>query len=121
LAARFADEWNGVFLTPQRFATLSSQLDELVRKNERRPMDVRRSLMTGLTFGENETQLRSKLDGRDAQELRDRGMVVGTPVEVVDQLGQLAEAGAERVLLQWLDLDDLDGLEALAQTVLHDY
>jgi F420-dependent oxidoreductase-like protein len=118
LAARFADEWNGVFLTPQRFAELSSRLDELLRENGRRPRNVRRSLMTGLIFGANETQLRSKLDGRNAQDLRDRGMVVGSPAEVVDQLGQLAEVGVERILLQWLALDDLDGLETLAQAVL---
>jgi hypothetical protein len=26
--------------------------------------------------------------------------------------------GVQRVMLQWLDLDDLDGLEAMAHTVL---
>jgi alkanesulfonate monooxygenase SsuD/methylene tetrahydromethanopterin reductase-like flavin-dependent oxidoreductase (luciferase family) len=56
--------------------------------------------------------------GRTAAELRERGLVTGTPVEVVDQLGALAEAGVERVMLQWLDLDDLDGLGALAAGVL---
>jgi hypothetical protein len=30
----------------------------------------------------------------------------------------LAEAGVQRIMLQWLDLDDLDGLEALAKAVL---
>ena len=34
------------------------------------------------------------------------------------QLGRLAEAGVQRIMLQWLDLDDLDGLEALARGVL---
>jgi len=33
-------------------------------------------------------------------------------------LGRLAEAGVQRIMLQWLDLDDLDGLEALARGVL---
>jgi hypothetical protein len=37
----------------------------------------------------------------------------------VDQLGRLAEAGVQRVMLQWLNLDDLDGLEAMATGVLH--
>jgi hypothetical protein len=37
---------------------------------------------------------------------------------VVDQLGEFAGAGAQRVMLQWLDLDDLDGLERLAHSVL---
>jgi hypothetical protein len=30
----------------------------------------------------------------------------------------LAEQGVQRVMLQWLDLDDLDRLEAMAKTVL---
>ena len=45
-------------------------------------------------------------------------VLVGTGAAVVDQLGALYEAGVQRVMLQWLDLDDLDGLEALAQAVL---
>jgi hypothetical protein len=30
----------------------------------------------------------------------------------------MEQAGLQRVLLQWLDLDDLAGLEALAKAVL---
>ncbi|RME08409.1 MAG: LLM class F420-dependent oxidoreductase, partial [Anaerolineae bacterium] len=52
------------------------------------------------------------------KELHARGLVVGTANEIVDQLGELAEAGLQRVMLQWLNLDDLDGLEALAHGVL---
>jgi hypothetical protein len=33
-------------------------------------------------------------------------------------LEQYAAAGVQRIMLQWLELDDLDGLEALAQAVL---
>ncbi|MHB8934335.1 MAG: hypothetical protein ACYC6H_12800, partial [Bellilinea sp.] len=51
-------------------------------------------------------------------ELKQRGLIVGTPVEVIAQLQALAEAGVEGVMLQWLDLDDLAGLEELAKTVL---
>jgi alkanesulfonate monooxygenase SsuD/methylene tetrahydromethanopterin reductase-like flavin-dependent oxidoreductase (luciferase family) len=55
---------------------------------------------------------------RTAEDLRARGLIVGTAAAVVDQLGRLAEAGVQRVMLQWLDLDDVDGLAALAQAVL---
>jgi F420-dependent oxidoreductase-like protein len=116
--ARFAEEWNGVFLLPDAFAERSALLDELMSKQGRHPEWVRRSLMTGLFFGRDDETLRRKLDGRNPDDMRERGMVVGTPSEVVDQLGRLAEAGVQRVMLQWLDLDDMDGLEALAQAVL---
>jgi F420-dependent oxidoreductase-like protein len=118
LAARYADEWNGVFLTPARFAQHNTYLDELLQKQGRRAGDVRRTLMTNLIFGRNEAELKNKLAGRDAAELREQGRVAGTPSEVVDQLKALAEQGVQRVMLQWLDLDDLDRLEAMAKTVL---
>lgn len=118
LVACYADEWNGVYIPAARFAELSARLDELLAERGRQPSDVRRSLMTGLVFGRDEAELNSKLKGREAAELRERGLVAGTPSELVDQLGRLAEVGVQRVMLQWLDLDDLDGLEALAKGVL---
>jgi len=33
-------------------------------------------------------------------------------------MGALQEAGVQRLMLQWLDLDDLIGLEALAKGLL---
>lgn len=120
LVARYANEWNGVFLTPDRYAQLSKRLDELLVAQGRKPSDIRRSLMTGLIFGRTDAELQAKLQpsGRSDEELRSRGMVVGTPNAVVEQLGKIAEAGAQRVMLQWMDLDDLDGLVALAKAVL---
>jgi hypothetical protein len=45
-------------------------------------------------------------------------VVIGVPGAVTDQLGRLADSGVERVMLQWLELDDIDGLEALARAAL---
>jgi alkanesulfonate monooxygenase len=45
-------------------------------------------------------------------------MAVGTASQIVDQLGQFAEAGAQRVMLQWLAQDDTDRLEHMAANVL---
>ncbi|MCA9955766.1 MAG: hypothetical protein KC434_13650, partial [Anaerolineales bacterium] len=52
-----------------------------------------------------------------AAELRQRGIAVGTANEVVDQLGAFAEAGVQRIMLQWMDLDDMAGLEALGTVI----
>lgn len=118
LAARYANEWNGVYLTPTRFTELNAHLDRLLIEQGRRVADVRRSLMVNIVFGRDRVTLQNKLQGRSATQLRRESKIVGTPTEVVDQLAALDEAGVERVMLQWLDLDDLAGLEALAQTVL---
>jgi alkanesulfonate monooxygenase SsuD/methylene tetrahydromethanopterin reductase-like flavin-dependent oxidoreductase (luciferase family) len=79
--------------------------------------------MTGLIFGRTQAELEQKLAGWATVEqtrgaLRARGMVVGVGEEVAEQLAKLAEAGLQRVMLQWLDLDDIAGLEALARVVL---
>jgi F420-dependent oxidoreductase-like protein len=115
LVARYADEWNAVFIPAARWVELNARLDELLRAHGREPRAVRRSLMTGLVLGLDETEVQRKLDGRNVSELIERGLIVGTPAEVKRQLEHLAEAGLQRVMLQWLDLDDLAGLEALAR------
>jgi len=119
LVARYANEWNAMFLPPERFAALNARLNELLHAAGRDPASVRRSMMTGLVFGRDATELARKLEGRPpVEELRARGVIVGTPTEVRDQLAALDDAGVQRVMLQWLDLDDLDGLAALADAVL---
>ena len=77
-------------------------------------------MMTGCIFGHNEASFREKIEarGKTKEELRQRGIVLGTANEVKEQLYQLEDAGLQRVMLQWLDLDDLAGLEALAKAVL---
>ncbi len=120
LVVRFADEWNANFITANQFAKLNTALNELLSAAGRPASAVRRSLMTGCYFGRDDSAVSRKIASRNrtAAELRERGLIVGTAGALVEQLGQLANAGVQRVLLQWLDLDDLDGLEAMAETVL---
>lgn len=121
LAARYADEWNAVFTTADEVHRLNGILDGLLRKQGRNPADVRRSLMTGCVFGKSDAEVKEgcKLYGDTTlEELRKEGNIVGKGEQVSEQLAQLAETGIDRVMLQWLDLDDLDGLEALAKAVL---
>ena len=55
--------------------------------------------------------------GRDVADLRENGLA-GTPQEVVDRLGEYAEAGSSRAYLQMLDLADLDHLDLVASEVM---
>jgi len=120
LVPRFADEWNAVYLPASEFTQLNDHLDDLLRGQGRIPRSVRRSMMTGLRFGRTKQDLDKQLSARSqtAEELRKRGVVVGVGDEVREQLAELEKAGLQRVMLQWLDLDDLDGLSALAKVVL---
>jgi F420-dependent oxidoreductase-like protein len=123
LAARYADEWNGVFISPARFAERNQLLDEMLVKEGRQPHDLRRSIMIGTVFGRHEDGVKErnpswfKRDYSD-EELREMGFLVGTSSEFKRQIEEYEEAGAQRVMLQWLDLDDIEGLRQLAAGVL---
>ena len=121
LAARYAREWNAVFTTADEIRRLNGVLDKLLESSGRRPGDVRRSLMTGCVFDKRGDKVEkvSQVYGEvTPQELLESGFIIGTGSQVAEQLAQLAETKIDRVMLQWLDLDDLDGLQALAKAVL---
>lgn len=119
-AARYADEWNCVMLLPSDFTEKNQELNDLLNAAGRKPESVRRSMMTGCVFGKDDNALKEKLSARKrtVEELQARGAVAGSPFQVQEQLKTLEEAGVQRIMLQWLDLDDLLGLEALAKAVI---
>jgi alkanesulfonate monooxygenase SsuD/methylene tetrahydromethanopterin reductase-like flavin-dependent oxidoreductase (luciferase family) len=132
LTARYADIWNAVMVPPERFRELNDMLDQLLRSEGRQPESLQRTIMTTLVFGKDDAALDAKLAQRSGgtpadagssreeqlQALQQRGAVAGTPGMVIEQLHAFEAAGAEEIMLQWLDMDDLDGLRVLAETVL---
>jgi F420-dependent oxidoreductase-like protein len=118
--ARYADEWNAVFIPPTQFSALNERLDGLIMAAGRNPHDVRRSLMTGLLFGRDHDDLNAKLAARNVtiDDLRARGMLVGTPETIKTELSAFAAVGVQRLMIQWMELDNLDGLELLARSCL---
>jgi F420-dependent oxidoreductase-like protein len=117
LAARYADEWNAVFLKAEAFEDRNARLDGLVREAGRAPDQVRRTLMTRVIFGRTEADVDRKLDEAPRDHLP-AAVLAGTTGEIVERLARLSEAGVQRVMLQWLEVDDIDALEAMAHTVL---
>lgn len=123
LAARYADEWNGLFMGAEAFAERSALLDAMLNRQGRAPDSVKRSLMTGCFFGRSDEEVEKKVAGRGRtiEESRALGLVIGTAEGFIAQLKELEKAGAYRVMLQWLDLDDLERLEEMAQAVLPEF
>jgi F420-dependent oxidoreductase-like protein len=117
---RYAHEWNCVMLLPDVFAQKNSRLTQMLSAAGRKPESVRRSMMTGCVFGKDDAALNDKLSARKRTlaELHARGIVAGSVSQVKEQLAALEAVGLQRIMLQWLDLDDLAGLEALAKAVL---
>ena len=122
LAAEYADEWNSVFTTVDQFADLCDHMDDLLRKEGRNPDEFTKSVMTRVVFGRDETEVEQlvedETDAKDIDDLRQSPVIVGTEAEVADHLNRLKEAGADRIMLQWLELDDMDRLEAMADAIL---
>lgn len=117
---RYADEWNCVTLTPQEFADMNMKLNEMLHVAGRKPESVRRSMMTGCVFGKDDATLKEKVAarGKSLEQLQQNGLVAGNLNAVKVQLRELEQVGVQRIMLQWLDLDDLESLEALAKGVL---
>jgi F420-dependent oxidoreductase-like protein len=117
---RYASEWNCVSLLPQDFSRLNQRLSAMLLEAGRAPESVRRSMMTGCVFGKDDPALNHKLRmyGQTPEQLRGRGIVAGSFSDIKDQLQALEQAGLQRIMLQWLDLDDLESLETLAKGIL---
>ena len=118
LAARHAAEFNVPFETVAENARLFDGVRAACEEAGRDPSSMVYSSALVLCVGKDEAELvrRAAAIGRDVAELRENG-VAGTPAEAVDILGRYAEAGAQRVYLQVLDLADLDHLDLVANEV----
>lgn len=130
LVARYADIWNAVFVRPEEFQARNESLDGMLRDAGRAPEAVRRTLMTALFFGKDGAALKvwidrlrernAELAGKDddavvAYARANAPFIIGQPEQVRQQLAAYAAAGVSEILLQWLDLDDIDGLRAFAE------
>jgi alkanesulfonate monooxygenase SsuD/methylene tetrahydromethanopterin reductase-like flavin-dependent oxidoreductase (luciferase family) len=60
---------------------------------------------------------RDMTPGEAEQTFIERGILVGTPDRISEQVAALEEAGVERIYVQWLDLDDLDGMKETVTAV----
>jgi alkanesulfonate monooxygenase len=118
LAARFASEFNLPFAPKDVWVRQRGRVQDACREIDRDPGDLTYSVALVVCVGEDEAEIarRAAAIGREVDELRQNG-VCGTPAEAVARLEEWGEAGAERVYLQVLDLDDLDHIELLGREV----
>jgi F420-dependent oxidoreductase-like protein len=118
LAARFADEYNLPFGTPQDATEQYRRVRAACADIGRDPEDLRLSAVLPACVGPDDLTVgrRAGATGFPPDVLRHIG-AAGTPAEVVDALGRWKEAGAQRVYLQILDMTDFDHVEYIASQV----
>jgi F420-dependent oxidoreductase-like protein len=118
LAARFATEFNVPFGSAEDSRQLFARVREACEEAGRDPASLVYSSAVTVCVGRDDAEVarRAEAIGRGAGQWRPSD-VGGTPAQVVDVLGRFAEAGAQRVYLQVLDLADLDHLDLIAAEV----
>ncbi|MCO8270980.1 LLM class F420-dependent oxidoreductase [Actinoplanes sp. TRM 88003] len=118
LAARFADEFNVPFAkiedvapTYERVRAASAAIG--------RATPPAFSAAAVLCVGRDDAEVarRAAAIGREPAEMRENGGIVGTPAEALETIKAYAQAGATRLFLQVLDLQDLDHIDLVATEV----
>jgi F420-dependent oxidoreductase-like protein len=119
LAARFADEFNIVFVSPERTGAAFGRVRDACHAAGRDPASLVYSAGQVVCCGRTEAEVsrRAATIGRDIVELEGSGLA-GSPGRIVDKLGRFAQAGVSRMYLQVLDLHDLDHLQLIAAEVM---
>jgi F420-dependent oxidoreductase-like protein len=117
LAARWADEYNTTFPSPEAVRERKANVDRACEEAGRDPLVF--SMMTGCILGANESELHDRarrlmaVSGRDGDPeawldgLRDE-WILGTPEQAAERLADYADAGSSRVFLQHQLHDDLE-------------
>ena len=134
LVARYASIWNATRLAPNEFRTRSAKLDELAGAAGRAPSAIKRTVMIPVICGRNTAELEQRVQGvrqlfsdfgampLDALlgEMRDMfgAMIVGAPDEVIRGIRAYADVGVDELIIQWFGVEDMDGLQLLAEQVL---
>ena len=119
LAAQYASEFNAPFLSVADSAAAFGRVRDACTAAGRDPSSMTFSAAQTVCCGKDDAEVarRAEAIGMRPEDLRANG-IAGTPAEVVDRIGAWANAGAERLYLQVLDLSDLGHLELLASEVL---
>lgn len=126
LAARWADEYNTVFPSPDVCRERRRRVEEAWEAAGRDPATVVFSVMTGCVVGADEDDLRRRTrrvmerhggSGSERDWLAERRpeWIVGTVDEAADQLRELEDAGVQRVMLQHQTNDDVAMVELLGR------
>jgi alkanesulfonate monooxygenase SsuD/methylene tetrahydromethanopterin reductase-like flavin-dependent oxidoreductase (luciferase family) len=116
-AAKWADEYNTIFATPQQCAERREKLFRACEREGRGPIPL--SLMTACAIGRTPEEARERIrrrleragqqvDPDEYKAARGGAAVLGTLEEAAEQLRAYERAGIERVMLQHLDHRDLE-------------
>jgi F420-dependent oxidoreductase-like protein len=119
-AARWADEYNTPFASPDDFAAIRARVRETCEREGRDPDELTFSLMTGCLIGDERARrlYDSRLRDDDFDTWRAayaQRSLVGSLGEVAARIREYEAAGCERIMLQHLLHDDLDAVQEIGR------
>jgi len=119
LAARFAAEFNIPGATPDQAAEQFARVSEACRAYGRDPESLTKSVWVTTCIGRDDLEYsrRAEASGHAPDMLRARG-IAGTPDQARASMERFRSAGADRVYLQFLTLDDLEHLDLIAEALM---
>jgi alkanesulfonate monooxygenase SsuD/methylene tetrahydromethanopterin reductase-like flavin-dependent oxidoreductase (luciferase family) len=123
-AAKWADEYNTIFATPEECAERRQRLVQACEREGRAPIPF--SLMTVCVIGRTPEEVRERVrrrleragqtvDPDEYKATRGPAGVIGTLEEAAEQLRAYERAGVARVMLQHLDHRDLELVALVGQ------
>ncbi len=118
LAATYGAEFNAPFHSIVAASAQFERVRDACRVQNRDPESIVMSTAQVVVCGRSDTEIarRAARIGREVSELRENGLC-GTPDEVADRMRAWKSAGAQRLYVQILDLEDLDHIELIASQV----
>jgi len=125
-AARFADEYNTPFASPEDFAAIRARVSAACERAGRDPATMRYSLMTGCVIGSTRDEALGRARELYGRRPRDTSFddwlaayaqraVVGSVDEVAARLRDYEKAGCDRAMLQHLQHTDLDPVRLIGR------
>lgn len=132
LVAEYADEWNATLMAHDAYAQKTEVLLRHCEEVGRDPETIQRSMMIGHIVGANAKEVRQRAAALQevipgtrevsvddlVSRQRERGWLVGTPAEVVEQIQARGAQGVQRIMMQTFLMDDVEQLELIASEVI---
>ena len=123
MVAQYADGWNVPFVGPDVFAHKNQVLTRWCERLGRDSQAVLRTVNLGLAIGRNDVEAQRKREGLQVQfgaalPFIEAGMLIGTPQEVIDRIGEYASAGAQWIILALRSPFDVEGLRVFVDAVM---
>ena len=132
IVATHADEWNSTVATPEEYRHKRDVLDGHCRDVGRDPATITRSWMGAICIGKTQRDVNQRAEwlgehlpagfiGADLQPIPVQEAIArdlwisGTPDQVASRLREWEAVGVERVMLQYFDPDDDEGLELIGE------